>query len=89
MLQRGWDAGVERVMITAGMLPEAREALELAEKMDADKGRGGSTHTFGPLVHSSVHSLVRWSIHSSTRAPTLNPWHRRGVHGQIICWCGM
>ena len=40
VLQRGWDAGVERVMITAGMLPEAKEALELAEKMDVG-AKGG------------------------------------------------
>jgi TatD DNase family protein len=40
VLQRGWDAGVDRIMITAGTLPEAREALELAEKMDGDGGGG-------------------------------------------------
>ena len=27
-------------------------------------GHGASCTAFGPLVHSSVHSLVHWSIHS-------------------------
>ena len=34
VLRRGWDAGVEKVMVTAGTLSEAREALELAERFD-------------------------------------------------------
>ena len=38
VLKRGWDAGLERVMVTAGTLDEAREALALAEAMDGGGG---------------------------------------------------
>ena len=38
VLRRGWDAGVEKVMVTAGTLSEAREALELAERFDHPSG---------------------------------------------------
>jgi len=34
MLQRGWDAGMDRIIITAGTLKEARQALELCKRDD-------------------------------------------------------
>ena len=34
VLRRAWDAGVEKIIITAGTLEEAREALALAERLD-------------------------------------------------------
>ena len=31
VLRRAWDVGVEKVMVTAGTLPEARDAIDLAD----------------------------------------------------------
>jgi len=39
VLHRAWVAGVQRIMITAGQLPEVKQALELAQSKDPAGGR--------------------------------------------------
>ena len=51
VLRRAWDVGVEKVMVTAGTLPEARDAIDLADRFD--RGDSDGAHPGNPERRSS------------------------------------
>ena len=53
VLRRAWDVGVEKVMVTAGTLPEAREAIDLADRFDRGDSPEGAHHGDGCLLYTS------------------------------------
>ena len=58
VLRRAWDVGVEKVMVTAGTLPEAREAIDLADRFDRGDSPEGAHHGDGdPERRSSPRRL--------------------------------
>ena len=58
VLRRAWDVGVEKVMVTAGTLREAREAIDLADRFDRGDSPEGAHHGDGdPERRSSPRRL--------------------------------